>query len=245
MAKGFFEVFPELQIAEELKELLNLVEVVKVTSTRDRSSIRVYIESPRLIHKQVIYSLEENILNQLFPGKELTVKIQEKYRLSSQYTPEALIEAYGDSIALELKHYSIIEYTMYRKAVFSYPSPDLVVMTVEDTMVSKEKAGELKRILEKIFQERCGLSAVVEYDYIPAKESRLRKQAEAEQEAFAAARTAALGYFSREGAEDGQESGNGGGNGANENGTNQNGANQNGAGGKGGAAGKASAGAGQ
>ena len=50
MANGFLDVFPGLNIAEELKELLKLVEVVKVTATRDRSSIRVYIESPRLIH---------------------------------------------------------------------------------------------------------------------------------------------------------------------------------------------------
>ncbi|MDO5349360.1 MAG: PolC-type DNA polymerase III [Lachnospiraceae bacterium] len=191
MAKGFLEVFPGLNIAAELKELLKLVEVPRVTSTRDRSSIRVYIESPRLIHKQVIYDLEEGIKNQLFPGKQLTIKFQEKYRLSGQYTPEKLLEMYKDSIALELKHYSIIEYTMFKKAEFSFPQPDVMQMTIEDSMVSKEKAGELKRVLEKIFQERCGLSAVVEFTYVPAKESKLRKQAE-EAEAAALERISTL-----------------------------------------------------
>ena len=65
MAKNFLEVFPSLNIAEPLKELLALTEVEKVTSTRDRSSIRVYVKSPRLIHKQNIYDLEKGIKNQL------------------------------------------------------------------------------------------------------------------------------------------------------------------------------------
>lgn len=66
MAKNFLEVFPSLNIAEPLRELLALTEVEKVTSTRDRSSIRVYVKSPRLIHKQNIYDLERGIKDQLF-----------------------------------------------------------------------------------------------------------------------------------------------------------------------------------
>ena len=58
MEKPFLEVFPGLNIADELKELLKLVVVEKVTMTKDRSSIRVYIRSPRLIHKKNIYALE-------------------------------------------------------------------------------------------------------------------------------------------------------------------------------------------
>lgn len=187
MAKGFLEVFPGLNIAEGLKELLKLTVVPRVTSARDRSSIRIYLESPRLIHKQVIYDLEEGIKTQLFPGKQLLVKIQEKFTLSSQYTPQKLLEVYQDSIALELKHYSIIFYTMFKKAQISFPEPDLLSMTIEDTLVSREKSKELKRILEKIIQERCGLSAAVQFVYIPASESRIRKQAqEADREAAAA-----------------------------------------------------------
>ena len=69
MEKPFLEVFPGLNIADELKELLKLVVVEKVTMTKDRSSIRVYIRSPRLIHKKNIYALEDGIAKQLFPGR--------------------------------------------------------------------------------------------------------------------------------------------------------------------------------
>ena len=101
MAKNFLEVFPTLNIAESLKELLGLVQVEKVTTTRDRSSIRIYIVSQRLIHKKNIYDLEKGIREQLFPGKKLTIKIVEKYRLSGQYTPQKLFKVYKDILLME------------------------------------------------------------------------------------------------------------------------------------------------
>ena len=104
MAKPFFEVFPELKITDQLRGLLNLVQVEKVTSTRDRSQIRVYLKSPRLIHKKNIYDLEKGIKDQLFPDKQLEIKVLEKYNLSEQYTPRKLLEIYKDSLLLELKH---------------------------------------------------------------------------------------------------------------------------------------------
>ena len=52
MEKPFLEVFPGLHIGEELKELLKLVMVEKVSMPKDRSSLRIYIVSPRLIHKK-------------------------------------------------------------------------------------------------------------------------------------------------------------------------------------------------
>ncbi|HJC46738.1 MAG TPA: PolC-type DNA polymerase III [Candidatus Lachnoclostridium pullistercoris] len=176
MAKPFPEVFPDLHMEEELQELLKLVEVERVASNRERSSLRVYIVSPRLIRKKDIYELEKKIREQLFPGRQLTVKIMEKYRLSSQYTPEKLLEVYRDSLLLELKNYSIIEYSILRKAECTFLEPDLLDMTVEDTMVNREKAGELKRVLEKVFHERCGLPVEVRFTYIPPKENKMMKQ---------------------------------------------------------------------
>ena len=72
--KGFLEVFPGLHMTEQMTELLKLVEVEKVSMSRDRSSIRVYIVSPRLIHKKNIMDLERGIRDQLFPGKRLQIR---------------------------------------------------------------------------------------------------------------------------------------------------------------------------
>ncbi len=179
--KAFIEVFPDLHMTGQMQELLNLVEVEKVSMTRDRSSIRVSIISPRLIHKKNIMDLEKGIRDQLFPRKQVQIRIFEKYRLSEQYTPEKLLKVYRDSLLLELKNYSIVEYSMLRKAECTFPQPDLLHMTIEDTMVNKEKAGELKRILEKVFHERCGMPVEVEFEYIPPS----RREA-AQAEVFAA-----------------------------------------------------------
>lgn len=165
MAKKFFEVFPTLQVIGDLKELLNLVEVTKVTSTKDRSSIRVYIKSPRLIHKKNIYDLENGIRDQLFPRKKLTIKILEKYELSDQYSPEKLLQVYSDSILMELQNYNRILYNMFRKSDYTFPGDGILLLQIEDNMVLKEKSGELKRILEKIFYERCGFHVEVRFQY--------------------------------------------------------------------------------
>ena len=154
MAKKFLDVFPDLNMTDEMRGVLSMVEVEKVSAPRDRSALRIYIISPRLIHKKNIYDLERGIRDQLFPGKKLAVKIMERYRLSSQYTPEKLLAVYRDSLLLELKNYSIVEYNILRKTEYSFPQPDVLQMTVEDTMVNRERCGELKRILE-----RCSTSA--------------------------------------------------------------------------------------
>ncbi len=180
MAKGFLEVFPDLHMTTEMEELLKLVDVERVSSTRDRSSIRIYIVSQRLIHKKNIYDLEKGIREQLFPGKKLTIKIVEKYRLSGQYTPQKLFQVYKDSLLMELKHYSIIEYNMLRRAECTFPQENILHMTVEDNAVFREKTSELKRILEKVFHERCGLPIDVIYEYIPVKENQESQQREAQ-----------------------------------------------------------------
>ena len=227
--KPFLEVFPDLHITDNLRELLDLVEVERVTTTRDRSSIRIYIVSPRLIHKQNIYGLEKGIREQLFPGKRVAIKIQEKYRLSGQYTPEKLLMVYRDSILMELKNYSILLYSMFRKAECTFEREDVMRLTLEDTMIARDRTPELKRILEKIFVERCGLPMEIDEEYRePAKRAvdpvivpcQMRRQDEAPSEplpfdpgysayldSMAAASADGLDLFGADGPEGGLPSG--------------------------------------
>ena len=176
----FLDVFPDLKIAEEFRELLKLVEVERVSTPRDRSSIRVYIASPRLIHKQQIVGLERGIKEQLFPNKKVSIRIFERYQLSGQYTPEKLLQVYKDSLLYELKNYSIIEYNIFRKAEFAFPKDSVMEISIEDNEVMREKAGELKRVVEKIFHERCGLPVEITYRYVAESENKQCKMREAQ-----------------------------------------------------------------
>ena len=52
MSKPFFEVFPTLKMNEELRMLLESVEVLKVATNSSREFIRVHLRSRHLIQKK-------------------------------------------------------------------------------------------------------------------------------------------------------------------------------------------------
>lgn len=166
MAKPFFDVFPTLQVNPEMQKLLTDMQVEKLSQTSDRKLLRVYLSGTRLIHRTNFFRLEEEIARQLFPGTGLQVKILEKYHLSRQYTPETLFQIYGESIYEELRRYSVLLANTYRTAQRTFESPERLRLTIEDTIVSRERGEELIDILEKIVCERCGLTLTIEAEYI-------------------------------------------------------------------------------
>ncbi len=177
MAKPFFEVFPTLKIENPLHDRLEETSVERVAASRRRDMLRVYLLSTHLIGKEEIWETEKAIKKQLFPQADLTVRIRERFELSSQYTPQNLVEAYWESILAELMECSHIEYNAFKTAEISYPEPDRMVITVEDTMLNRSKEEELLYVLDRIFVERCGLKVSPEIVY---KEARPGKFAEDE-----------------------------------------------------------------
>ena len=88
MSKSFFEVFPTLELPGELRQMLSEVQVEKVSTNRTKDFYRIDLFSVRLIPKKYIFQLERDIHHQIFHGKNLKVKIRERYQLSAQYTAE-------------------------------------------------------------------------------------------------------------------------------------------------------------
>ena len=103
MAKAFFEVFPTLDVESDIRQLLGNVQIEKVSTNRAKDVYRIYLYSTRLIPKKYIFRLERDIHQQIFQGRDLKVKIRERYQLSAQYTAKSLLDIYDDSIRLELK----------------------------------------------------------------------------------------------------------------------------------------------
>ncbi len=178
MSKHFLETFPTLKLEKELAELMELVEVLHINYTRDKSAILIYIRSPRLIQKDCIYGLEEQITKQLFGGQDLRAVIIEQYELSEQYTPSTLLDVYQDSILLEFKKNSDLEYNLLRKAKWNFIGEDVLKITMEDTMWAHDRSLDIKHRLDKVFGERCGFSLDIRFEYAEAKTSRLRMEAE-------------------------------------------------------------------
>lgn len=171
MTKGFMEVFPELALEQEVRALFEKVKVERVTTTRQKDLIRVYISCGRLIPKTVIFRVEEEIARQLFPNCNITIKIQEKFQLSAQYNLKSLLETYQESILLELKECSPVEYSLFKSANISFPDEGKLVLEVPDTVIAHERCPELVRILEKICCERCGIPMEAAAHYCQPKEN--------------------------------------------------------------------------
>ena len=165
MSKSFFEVFPTLSLHEKMKHMLSETEVLKVSANRSKTSIRIYLFGTRLISKEDIFSLEKEIAKQLFDKQKIQVKIIEKFQLSGQYTAKRLMQAYQDSIVLELRSYSLLLYNVYRSAQITFEDEKSMNLVLDDSMIAKERSEELVSILEKIFCERCGMDLIVNLSY--------------------------------------------------------------------------------
>ena len=169
MTKPFLEVFQTLKLDPHTKEELTDVKVEKISTTEKKDLVRIYLSSNRLIEKADVVKAEKEIKNQLFKGTNLTVKIYEKFFLSSQYTPGNLLDMYRDSIMLEFKNYDPIEYTILKTASFEFPESDVVNLVLEESVIAEKKASDIQRIFEKILNERCGFAVKVIISYKKAE----------------------------------------------------------------------------
>ena len=180
MTRMFEEVFPPLSLDQSLLDLLGQVKVEKVTSNRAKNFIRVYLVSGKLIHKEQLFQLERALKRQLFGRAEVELKILERYELSGQYTPEKLLELYKDSILWELKHYSILEYNLFRGAKISFPEEHIMRMELRKTTLGEDAADELIRVLYKIFTERCGLDVHIHTEFVEQEGEKKKRSGRAD-----------------------------------------------------------------
>ena len=178
MEKNFFEAFPNLKLTGARKDLFEQVVVERITATRRKDILRIYIRSERLIEKEEVYGVEQEIKKQFFPKDNIIIKIYEKFILSSQYNPEKLMDTYKESVLMELKDSEHMLYTMFRQADMEFPDEQTVKLTLEDSVIAKSKEDELICILDKVLNERCGFRVKFHVDYREAAESKYREEDE-------------------------------------------------------------------
>lgn len=178
MEKVFFEAFPNLKLDGMLKDLFEQVVVERITATKRKDFLRIYIRSERLIEKEKIYLVESEIKKQFFPQNYIHIKLYEKFVLSGQYSPEKLLDTYRESILMELKGCEHMLYMMFKQADISFPQEDIMELVLEDGVIAKSKEDELIAIMDKVLNERCGFRVKFQTAYKPAKESKYKKEDE-------------------------------------------------------------------
>ncbi|MCM1105697.1 MAG: PolC-type DNA polymerase III [Blautia sp.] len=177
MAKPFREAFPTLRIDGELGSLLETTEVTKISANREHTQIRVYLHGTRLIKKRRIWDLEEAIRSQIFDRQDIRVRVIESFALSQQYTIQTLMDVYFDSILEELNAYSVLEYNLLRTAAMEFDGPGHMTLTLDETIIARDRSGEIVEFLEKVVCERCGMDLVIQTKYKKPEESKHRKNA--------------------------------------------------------------------
>ena len=175
MSKTFLEVFPTLKVDKGYEGLLEKAEVTKISANHDKSHIRIYLHAERLIPKKVIWDLEREIKNQLFPTKDIFIKIIENFRLSEQYNAQTLLHEYRESMQDEINEYSLLLGNVFRTAEMQFETASKMKLIMDETIIAKTRGEEVVQFLEKIVCERCGLDLIVEVEYREPKESKYRK----------------------------------------------------------------------
>lgn len=178
MARTFFEVFPVLQLNNELQDLFGTVYVLKLSANRSQKYIRIHTSSNRLIQRQNIKQVETQIKNQLFSKDDIQIQLIEKYDLSKQYTPKKLFEIYKDCLEEEFKDESEILWSVFHKAEKEFVDDDTLRLTIEDNYIAVSKAGDIKNELVEIFRERFGFNLKVQLKLVEEKKSQHAAEAQ-------------------------------------------------------------------
>ena len=189
--KLFFEIFNTLNVDSDLKTMFSEVKVKKVSVNHNRSLLRVYIISKHLIDKRDINKMEERIIKQLFKDRECDVKIIEEFELSSQYNAKTLYEAYNSSILMELKDISPVLFTLYRKAQVDVTEDGRMSIVLPESTVAHDTLQELTALLERLFEERCGVGVDISVTF---KESEKDSERARENEIMIAREVAQIAY---------------------------------------------------
>ena len=176
--KRFPEVFVDLVLEGDVRDLLEDAQISRIAMTPDRTRMNVYLESERLIFRQQIAAVEEAIRSQIFSDSRVEVKVIERFHLPEVYTARNLMQVYRESILEELRGYNIFLYNIFKDAKCTFTSDDTLEMVLPDSCVFTEHRDELVRILEKIFCERCGVNLKIHVQLEPPKESENRRFAQ-------------------------------------------------------------------
>ncbi|MEJ8734951.1 MULTISPECIES: PolC-type DNA polymerase III [Mediterraneibacter] len=175
--KKFFDVFPTLKTEEDLQALFRDVEVKKITTNTKRDFLHVHILSTHLIQKKEIRRMEQKIKEQLFGTVQIIIRIEEKYILSGQYSAEALLLEYRDSIIEELREDSVLAANMYEQAELHFEGRT-VYLELLDTIVSKGRKESIAEYLDTVLNKRFQIGAEVRISYKKASKHSSREEDE-------------------------------------------------------------------
>jgi len=173
MGKKFFDVFTTLKLSDDDRELFEEASIINLVSPKRRDKLKVYLTSAYIIPKDRIYAVEEEITRQYFQGKNVFVKIIEKFDLSTSYSPEALIKVYKNSMLLEAKKINPAWTDLLAHADFDVLEDGKgIYIVLEDRYLAHDMSEDILDFLDEVINSRCGLNLAVRVKYKEKEERR-------------------------------------------------------------------------
>ncbi len=176
--KKFFETFPTLKLNKEIQGIFADGIVTHIAMNSAKTVLKIYMKFTRLIGRDVIVSVENEIVRQIKPFFGMKVYILERFELSTLHTPQTILDEYSPSILYELGKQNMIKYQIYKNAQLEIVDQNNINMTVEDNYIARAKAPEIVDMLKSMMAERFGFDVDIKLDYVEPKENRHIKEAE-------------------------------------------------------------------
>ncbi len=158
--RSFSETFPGLDLDRKIADLLDYVTVERVTVNSARTRLRVYVLSDNWLKKTHVRKIEAAIAAKMFGDGRGDVRLIERFRLSSSYTPENFYRVYRPSMSFELKEVSPILNQAFLHSEVVFPSPAEILVRIPDNPVCAREEERLLGYFEKVFCERAGFPAL-------------------------------------------------------------------------------------
>ena len=152
--------------------------VTHICMNSAHTKVKIYLRINRLINRDVLSSVEEQIARQIGPFRNMTVTIVERFQLSELYNCESILTDYLPSLIYELEKKDMLEAQILRSAEMEFISEDRVLMKVADNFITRQKIRELTDMITSVMEERFGEEIHLTVQYEAREESRHIREAE-------------------------------------------------------------------
>ena len=170
--KLFKDVFPDVKLGM-LEDLVGQAVVTGIVMLEQDKTLEVYIKSKNLISREDLDRIEGSIESTLFPEDEVRCSIWDTYDLSSQYNLASLTDMYKDSLLLEVKHTSYVDYRILKRGEWIIRD-DMLTILVEDTAIARDHSKRMMGFLAHLYDSKFGMQVNIEMEFSDDKKTQHR-----------------------------------------------------------------------
>ena len=172
MSDSFENVFGNIEINRELKDIFSDVSIENIVFASKTGTMKVYIFYDKLIQKSYIQRIEKALADKLKNTGVINVVFYEKYKLGTAYSEKVWFDNYKDSIMVELENYDHVLYTMFKQSDFIFKDESTLSVIIPQNTIYHNRERELSEILRKISNDRFGYAMDYFFDYKEAVKSK-------------------------------------------------------------------------